>query len=121
MSAADVVDEEHGVQTSAPAATPGPRADATMAFTGHVLHKPTVAYQPDSSGASHPVVILELDRVGPAKQRLKAHVHCKSHEEANTRAASIKRGDVVDVACPLSEIRLFLGAATLSTDNKENH
>jgi hypothetical protein len=118
-----VVDAER-VQTSthtddAPAATPAPRADATLAFTGRLAHKPHAAVEADRQGGIHPVVVMEIAHVGPANQHLLSHVKCDTHEAAEALAASLKRGDEVTVAGSLSNIRLFLGAATLITPTKE--
>lgn len=101
------------VQTSVP-----PRADATVAFSGRVTHKAHAATELDRAGLTHPVVVVELDHVGPARQRLKANVPCESHEQAAALAESLKRGAHVTVSAAVSQIRLFLGGATLSIDQE---
>lgn len=113
-----LADAADTVQTSAPAPAPLPTPDAILAMRGRLAHKAHTASEIDRTGHTHPVVVVDLDHVGPANQRLRAHVACTSHEQAEALAESLKRGTHVTVAASLSHIRLVLAGATLSIDQE---
>jgi hypothetical protein len=114
------------VQTSAPEAdlfaseTHAPAAAipaAQMTFTGRV-HSARVATKPcDREGHMVPVLVLELHDVGPGHHVVTAHVPYTdaTRNDAEQMARQLRRDQVVEVTTPLTDVRLFLPAASIST------
>jgi hypothetical protein len=95
-----------------------PRGNCTMAFTGQLLHHAEVRVkQLDHQGLHVPVVCLELEHVGAGHH----HVHAEipfteaTRHEADALAKGLRKHQTVTVTTALSDVRVFLPAAAIST------
>jgi len=104
----------------APAANESrPRAVCTMAFTGQLLHHAEVrTKQLDHQGLHVPVVRLELAHVGAGHHQVHAEIPFTeaTRHEAEALAKELRKGKTVTVTTALTDVRLFLPAASFSTD-----
>lgn len=96
---------------------PAARANCTLAFTGVLTHKPEVAMKQLGDGHFVPALVLELDDCGAGHHRVVAHVPFppEQREQADAKARSLRRGQRVTVITNLTDMRLLLPAASLST------
>lgn len=94
--------------------------DCMLALTGTLSRHAHVAMkQVDSEGQFVPVIELHLDDVGAGHNRVVAQIPFlpEQHAAAEEVAKRLHRGQRVTVTTPLTDIRMLLPAASLSTDS----
>jgi len=100
-----------------PAADQAPtlRHDVRLTFTGVLAERPHVASKQLDDGHFLPVLVLDLDDVGAGHHRMTVHVPYTdaTREQAEHQARRMHKGEPVTVATALTQIRLFLPAASL--------
>lgn len=94
-----------------------PPAAADLSFTGTLVHHGEVRLkQLDGQGHHVPVVCIDLEHVGAGHHRM--HVEQPfteaSRPDAEQLAKRLRKGQTVTVTTGLTDIRLFLPAATIS-------
>jgi hypothetical protein len=118
---------EHAVHTSAPevdlfgevpaANDATPRATCGLSYTGRLAHHAEVRLKQLDDHHYVPVVCLDLEHVGAGHHRLHAEQPFTeaTRHEAEALAKRLRKGALVTVSSGLSDVRVFLPAATIFT------